>query len=518
MISTRELRVGLFALAAALGMAVLAASGFAAPQSTIVAGAHQVPMRPGNAALMVEIGRRHYRAGDHHKALAAAVKALELDPAAPQALQFRGQLLRDARGPVAALPWFERALELRPADLELLGDYAATLAEAGRHRDMLATARRMVKLDPADPRPYFLQAILAARSGHDDLARRLLARTGNVYAEVPAGRLLAAVLELRAGNAVLAADALETLAQQQADNAEATLLLGRALLAANDAREAVARLSPLADRADASPYLLTMVGRAYEQLGNRAKAARYLDRAAARPRAMLSVLAAPVDGAITGTSGRSQDAGAVVQQVRRLLGLGRTGEALVLAAKASRRYPGSADVQRLAGDTALLAGDPRGALTRYAQAAQIRRDFPLVYRMVTALRMAGYERDALMLLIDHVAHNPREPDGPKLLGRLLAQQGYSADGAMLLTLAGRLGGHADPALLADRATVDLALGEANGALSLALRAYALQRSNQRAAGVLARALAATGARDRQAHAVAPKVPIASGRPAQPSSI
>jgi predicted Zn-dependent protease len=122
----------------------------------------------------------------------------------------------------------------------------------------------------------------------DDLARRLLARTGEVYDDVPAGRLLAGILELRTGNPVLAVDEFDALVRRQPDNAAAALLLGRALLASGDAREVVARLGPQAERSDATPYLLALVGRAYEHLGNRAAAARYLDRAAAARPALIS--------------------------------------------------------------------------------------------------------------------------------------------------------------------------------------------------------------------------------------
>jgi tetratricopeptide (TPR) repeat protein len=251
-----------------------------------------------------------------------------------------------------------------------------------------------------------------------------------------------------------------------------------------------------------------MIGRAHEHLGDRAAAARYLDRAAARPQAMLSVLAAPAE------ESWAQGAGAVVLQVRRLLSQGRAGQALALAGEATRRYPGSADFQRLAGDTALLAGDPLRALAQYARAAEIRRDYALVERLVTVLRMTGHERDALMLLTDHVALNPRDPAGFRLLGRLLAQQGHSATSAAILAQAGSLGGDGAPPLLADRANVELALGDVGGAVDLALRAHALQRSNQRAAAVLARALEASGG-NRQAEALAAKGAAAGSPPTRP---
>src|SRR6187549_1343204 len=232
---------------------------------------------PENARLWVDIGRFRYGNGQHYLAVAAADRALAVDPADARALEFRGQLLRDAQGVRAAQAWFSKAVDRAPGDLGLLGEYAATLGEAGEYREMLRVARRMVELDPRQPRAYFLQAVLAARAGKDDLARRLLWRTDGAYDEEPAGQLLAGILELRTGNPALAVDQFDALVRKQPDNVRATLLLGRALLAAGDANEVVARFGPAAARADASPYLLTLVGRAYEQLDRRAEAAAYLD-------------------------------------------------------------------------------------------------------------------------------------------------------------------------------------------------------------------------------------------------
>src|SRR3546814_11393120 len=63
------------------------------------------------------------------------------------------------------------------SDLALIED-AATLGDLGRMRAMLAVTRRAIAADPADPRAYYLQAVLAARAGRFDLARGLLQKTG----------------------------------------------------------------------------------------------------------------------------------------------------------------------------------------------------------------------------------------------------------------------------------------------------------------------------------------------------
>jgi len=388
---------------------------------------------PGSARLWVDIGRLRYRAGQHHLAVAAGAKAVAIDPDEPRALEFQAQLTRDSAGVVVALPWFERALEKAPEDLGLLGEYAATLGEAGRHQDMLRVARRMVELDPRHPRAYYLQAALAARVGLDDLARRLLARTNGAYDHVPAGLLLAGVLELRTGNAALAIERFDQLTRRQPDNAMAPLLLGRALLAHGEANEVVARLGPAADRHDASPYLLALVGRAYEQLDRRRNAARYLDRSTAASSSAIEALPPGADGAFADGA-----------QIRRTLALGRAAEALTLARQLSERYPDSIDVEILSGDVALLAGDQASALAAYGRAAAVRRDFALVERMAAAHEGLGREDAALGQLSAYLTQNPRSASAALTLGHKFARRGDGRRAGLLLAYARELGGSAAP--------------------------------------------------------------------------
>lgn len=436
----------------------------------------------GERSDWTEVGRAHYRAGRHEQALSAAVSAVEATPADPRALEFRGQLLRDAEGMPAALAWFERALEKAPDDMGLLGEYAATLGEAGRNGDMLRIARRMVEIDPKNPRAYFLQAVLAARAGRDDLARRLLWRTDGAYDGTPAGQLLAGVLELHTGNPALAVDQFDALAKRQPDNTMVRMLLGRALLANGEANEVIARLGPLAGRPDASPYLLTLVGRAYERLGRRMDAASYLDRAASPIPAVLVALPA-------GAGSRPPGVASEVPALRQMLAQGRGGEALAFAARLGARYPGSADVALLVGDTALLAGDPSGALDSYGRVAMIRRPFALVARMVAAERARGRGEAAYGLLADYLARNPRSGPAAAMLGRLLAERGRWPEAAALLDHARRFGGGGrDPLLLADLGIAQAMSGQR--AEEPAREAYALQRANGRATVALARILEA----------------------------
>ncbi|MFX8418090.1 hypothetical protein ABTL59_19520, partial [Acinetobacter baumannii] len=85
------------------------------------------------------------------------------------------------------------------------------------------------EVDPKNPRPLFLQAVLAARAGKVDLARAILLRTGNALRDMPAAILLNGVLEYRAGNVNLAVELFGRLARMQPDNLQVRLLLARAL-------------------------------------------------------------------------------------------------------------------------------------------------------------------------------------------------------------------------------------------------------------------------------------------------
>jgi predicted Zn-dependent protease len=433
---------------------------------------------PSAAEALAERARASYRAGDHFAALDLARQALAADRNDPTALELNAQLTRDAQGPVAALPLFERAVEARPGDIELLGEYAATLAEAGRNADMLKQVRRMVELDAGNPRAYFLQAVLAAQAGQDDLARRLLWRLRDDEDPTPAQMLLDGVLELRSGSAAQAVDRFDALVRRQPDNLAAQVLLGRALLANGEANEAIAQLLPLTARGDASSYLLTLVGRAYEELGRRAEAAAYLDRAARPlPRGAWAMPVADDDGAsLWRWNSDPLNPAAAVPKLRLALAGRQVGEASALAARLAARYPGSADVARLLGDVQLLSGDAAKAVASYRRAGSVRTDAALVERLVIVLHAAGRGDEARGMLARRLALNPREASSAALLAQLDAERGDWMPAGELLAYAARLDGD-DPRLFAELAQARLATGQKDEAAAAALRAHRLQRGN-----------------------------------------
>lgn len=444
---------------------------------------------PGDGELWVDIGRLRYVGGEQLQAVEAADRALALAPANPRALEFRGQLIRDQYGLAAALPWFEAGLKQQPDDLALLGEYAATLGELGRAKEMLETTRRMLALDPGNARALYLQAVLAARAGRMDLARALLGRIGDRMAGVPAAMLLRGALELEAGNPNLAIDVLDRLVRMQPANGPARLLLARAAAAAGDRGQL---FSAYPDETAGSTYLLTLQARAQEDQARRDLAAPLLSRAAMlvtgpRPigeRQDVGILAA--DWAET--PGRI---GAGVLYVRKLVVTGNLAQAGEIAERLRQTNPGSADAQAIAGDVQLLQHNPAGAIERYRIAAKVRVTSDLVGRMAFALDGLGQSAAADQLVEAQLAASPTERRLNRLAAQRAARRGDWARARVLLEYLAPAAPR-DPGLLGELAQARLRLGDKAAAGDAAAAAYALRRGS--AATVRGYAEASSGER------------------------
>ncbi len=434
--------------------------------------------------LWADIGRLRYRGGEHTLALAAAIRAVELGPEEPEALLLRAQLARDAEGMAAALPWFERALQAKPAKPDLLAEYAATLAEAGEIREMLRIIREITATDPAYPRAFFLQATLAARAGDYRLARTLLTRSGQGFADTPAGLLLSGVIDLESGNHASAAQQLDRLHRQQPENRRVRNLLARALAMSGGHRELIQRFGAMARLPSASPYLQTLVARSHEALGNRAEAAELIDQAARKRSDNLVVLGPAVVIADRLMPDRRSGM-EIVALVRSRISEGRTREASNLANGFLRRYPGSADAFALAGDAELADGDVTRAATMYRQSAAIRQSWPLARRRIAALNAAGQSSEADWLLRSFVAGHPLAFEPAVLLARQEYERGNLPSAARLLDHALGAGANRDAGVLALRAVVGWRMGETGLARFMAQRAIEEQPTHPSALQVMA---------------------------------
>lgn len=433
--------------------ALLAEAERASAQGQLAAAGRKLDeartLAPENPDLWVAIARLRFRGGEHLTALEAADQALAFGPDHAPALVMRALMVRDAHGFAAAKPWFAAALAADPDNPDVWAEYAAVLGDGGENAAMLEAVRKLAEIAPDDPRAAYLQAVLAARGGENTLARNLLNRSGMVQRGVAAAMLLDAVLNLAEGNSDSAAVTLETLAARQPANPVLHELLAHALLVSGREVELVKRFAAEAERAESSPYLLMLLARAHERLGERDKAAPLLARAYGRAAQRPVVLAA--------RSGLAE----ATANIRLMAEAGNWATARVAADDLRGRFPASVDVASLAGDAALGAGDPRSALAEYARAARVRRPWPLTAKAVHASRLIGEDPAAATLLARHVAGEPEGLQGLAALARQRAKGGDWQRTVLLLDhLIARGGGH-DPAVLRLRLAAARKLGNAD---------------------------------------------------------
>ncbi len=431
---------------------------------------------PDNPGLWVDIGRLRYRTGRQMDAIEAARRAIALDPANSEALLFRGQIARDTKGLRAASGWFARAYRARPTDPDILAEYAATLTEAGRATDALRIIRELAALRPGDPRANIVQAVIAARGGDFDLAQSLLDRTGDLPDDMPAALLAGGLIDLAVSNNASAAQAFDRLYRMQPDNREARELLAHALALSGGHLELTHRFGDAALAPDASPYLMTVVARSWEALGERGKAAVLLDRAAARRGAWLVPLQ-PGEG--SGASGGPQ------ARIRALIVTEKPQEARRAADAFFARFSGSGDALSLAGDAALAAGDPKRAEQLYRKSAAIREPWPLARRRYAALVRAGRPDDAERLLERFALARPGVLEPVVWLAQRAFARGDLPQADRMIRRALYLGAQRDPEVLALAVATAARRGDREAARRFAARALAIQPANPVARSAMA---------------------------------
>lgn len=398
-------------------------------------------VNPGDADLWVDIGRLRYQGGEQVQAIEAADHAVGLGPQYARALHFRGQLVRDAFGLAAALPWFEAGLSHAPDDSQLLADYAATLGELGRVKEMLKAVRHLAKVDPKNPQVFYLQAVLAARAGKPEFARALLQRSGDLERERPAAMMLSAVIDMQNGNYSSAAQLLVKLNQRQPENRRVRSMLALSLALGRNDSELIYTLEEIARRPGASPYLQTLVARAFEARGEREAAAWYLDEAAKPRQAVLIALESDASDSIRLSNGQMGGA-EVLAAVRGAIASGELQQASSIADEFAARFGGSADALSLAGDASLAAGDPQTALQRYRTSASVRRNWPLTRRMIMAHKALGQKAEAMSLLADYVRGDPNNLEAAWLLADGLSVHGERERADLLMQYSvAKLGAH-----------------------------------------------------------------------------
>lgn len=134
-----------------LGAAIVAAF-LDGPRAAYGVMAAAAPRFSGDAAFQASLAEAALLAGDYDAALAAAERAVALDPGDPDALaaraSARAEAARDLDGALADL---RQALAAAPADGDLWADLGLLQATRGAEREAEQAYLRAIALDPQDP-------------------------------------------------------------------------------------------------------------------------------------------------------------------------------------------------------------------------------------------------------------------------------------------------------------------------------------------------------------------------------
>ena len=431
---------------------------------------------PNDAKLWTDIARLRYAGGEQAQANQAVEQALVVGPGDTDALALRALLIRSQNGLAAALPWFEAALAGARADPDVRADYAATLADMGHYAAALKEIRAVHKANPGDPRMLYFQAAIAARGGQWSLARSILQRSQGRLGDVPGTMLLSAALELDAGNFNLAVEQSDRLLRLQPDNRLAQNILARAMARSGDPGAVVERFAPLAARAEASPFLLTVVARSFEETDRRGEAIALLRRAAAASPSEPQPLPAGANLAVLARRYRDapSQAAAAVPYIRALLAMGDNVTAASAAHTLLAANLGAPDAYLIAGDAELARSNAAAALSLYQNAASIRFGESELLRLDRSLRATGRGRDADLLEFAFAVQNPQSMPAARLLANVRARGRQWEQSAALLEWVGARSGWRDATLLADLVFARLREGRVDESRSLTRRAIALQ--------------------------------------------
>lgn len=472
-----------------------------------------VAVRPADGTAWLALARTRRAAADLSGAIAASARAVAAAPRSTDALALRGELVREQYGMTAALPWFERSLASDPRNHAALIQYAATLGELGRARDMLAALRRATLVRKGSPQALYLQAVLAARARKFDLARDVLDHANGAIDDLPGVMLLRGVLNLQAGEQEQAIAGLRTLVARQPMNITARKLLATAYLRSDAARNAIGVLGPVVARPDADSYALALAARAHERIGERQMAAQLLDRAALPAPAAVAAFS-PDDG--LGVLRQRAAGGSPAERIaliRGLIAAANGPQALAEARALAATNPGVPAAQMLLGDVWTMGRRPADAAAAYARAAALRFDEPAAMRLIEALDASGQREKAASTLALFLSQNPQNVAALRMSAHWQLAAGDDAAAAATLEELRLRVGDRDAGLLAELALAHLGLENDARAIEYAAAAYALQPQNPAVADAYGAALLANGdsggARDllRKARLLAPGDPI-----------
>ncbi len=441
--------------------------------------ARALKIAPKDSKTWTEVARFRFVIGNQKAAIEAADYAVTLDNFNVRAIEFRGRLTSGQFGLTAAIPWFERALQIDPNDVPTLTEYASALGELGNYTLMLEQVRKITTLDSKNGRAFYMQAVLAARAGDYAMARRILQLAGPTINALPGAMLISGVSEYEMGNWQQAIDVFTRLVLTQPNNMEHRKLLARAMYRAGRHLDALDEIKAVAARPDADTYSLMLAGRAFEASGNRNKAAAGIDDAAKPYVRRMIPVAEPLSlpRAAEGAQQNPNSPRHIIPYIRSLMLERNYDAALAVATRLQSTNPGVADAHIMVGDIEIARGRVMPAIEAYRKARPIQFSQGLMLRLVDAYNRVNNLKAAQEVLTSYLNFNPTSQSAQWLAAYMFLDGKQYGQAVPFFEHLLRQQGYNDSILLANLARAYSGLNQHEAAIERARIAYLIDPAN-----------------------------------------
>ena len=267
-----------------------------------------IDLEPGDPRAQFGLARVAYAEGEVIEAVDGLDRLLEQDADFAPAWAMKGMIAlgRAAEGGVAALSFFDEAIDRSPQDVGLLSLRALALFAVDRPEQARDDVLRVVEIAPSSPMADYLTAAQAYALGYNDVAGEDMGRLRRTHPDYQPALLLEAFVVQRLGQRDRAAEILQAQLERRPNDVTVRRALAALLLAAErpvEAADVIGSLAPGDQKPQDRRLLASALVRsnAYEAAGRlfqsmRREAGPSLGRGGGRVGgAALTALGAPLD-------------------------------------------------------------------------------------------------------------------------------------------------------------------------------------------------------------------------------
>jgi putative PEP-CTERM system TPR-repeat lipoprotein len=437
------------------------------------------------------------RARQYSEAMAAADRALAIDPKSGAAHYSIGSVRHAQGNTTGALAAYDKALALDPLQPEPLIARAGILIDQRKHEAAARDVATLVDKWPNEPRAWYLSALLAEREGRHETSKAALTRITELLDPIPLqfvqfrpqALMLNGQAHLGLGGREKAKLYFEAFQRVQ-PNTPVSKVLASIYLAEGSADKAIDALDPYLKAHASDSQAMALLASAHIAKGRHARAADLMHKALKSSDAPelyaaygLSLLGSGQSGAAVAQleSAYRKDPGqtqAAVALVTLYLRTQQAGKAMAVAADLVRRQPSNPAFQNLLGVAKAGARDTPGARSAFEQA--IRLDPGLAPARIHLARLESDARNfpkALKLLEDVLQADPNNTEALFEQAQIATRVGKPEDALRLLQRGFDVGGTKD--LRTSLSLVDLHLrsGRTGAALKAVQQLSAAEPEN-----------------------------------------